>query len=154
MNYIFAYHKPGVGWAVCNTYFVCHNDNGEFCGQFLSSNWFSYNFKNFSQDFHFIIFGNNSRFDIEKTQKILNTHNNLVPSVNDIDFDRYLFAEYFTIDSTTTQKIYDSLVEDTSSSFSMRGKIKSNVILSINVRKFKLSNTNMMGISLPSFTSD
>ena len=152
MNYIFAYHQPGVGWAVCNTYFVCHNDNDDFYGQFLSSNWFSYNFKNFSQDFHFVILGNNNRFDIEKTQKILNTHNNIVPSVNDVDFDRYQFAEYFTIESSTTQKIYDSLEDNDSCIFNMRGKVKTAIILSIRVRKFQLSNINMMGISLPSFT--
>ena len=152
MNYIFAYHQPGVGWAVCNTYFVCHNDNDDFYGQFLSSNWFSYNFKNFSQDFHFVILGNNNRFDIEKTQKILNTHNNIVPSVNDVDFDRYQFAEYFTIESSTTQKIYDSLGDNDSCIFNMRGKVKTAIILSIRVRKFQLSNINMMGISLPSFT--
>ena len=151
MNYIFAYHQPGVGWAVCNTYFVCHNDNDDFYGQFLSSNWFSYNFKNFSQDFHFVILGNNNRFDIEKTQKILNTHNNIVPSVNDVDFDRYQFAEYFTIESSTTQKIYDSLGDNDSCIFNMRGKVKTAIILSIRVRKFQLSNINMMGISLPSF---
>ena len=152
MNYIFAYHQPGVGWAVCNTYFVCHNDNDDCYGQFLSSNWFSYNFKNFSQDFHFVILGNNNRFDIEKTQKILNTHNNIVPSVNDVDFDRYQFAEYFTIESSTTQKIYDSLEDNDSCIFNMRGKVKTAIILSIRVRKFQLSNINMMGISLPSFT--
>ena len=152
MNYVFAYHTPGIGWAVCNTYFVCHNDNDDFCGQFLYYNWFSNNFKNFSQDFHFVILGNNNRLDIEKTQKILNTHNNIVPSVNDVDFDRYQFAEYFTIESSTTQKIYDSLEDNDSCIFNMRGKVKTAIILSIRVRKFQLSNINMMGISLPSFT--
>ena len=152
MNYVFAYHIHGIGWTVCNTYFAYQNDNDDFCGQFLSSNWFSHNFTNFSQDFHFVILGNNNRFDIEKTQKILNTHNNIVPSVNDVDFDRYQFAEYFTIESSTTQKIYDSLEDNDSCIFNMRGKVKTAIILSIRVRKFQLSNINMMGISLPSFT--
>ena len=138
MNYIFAYHQPGVGWAVCNTYFVCHNDNDDCYGQFLSSNWFSYNFKNFSQDFHFVILGNNNRFDIEKTQKTF---------VNELYSDGD-----FTIESSTTQKIYDSLEDNDSCIFNMRGKVKTAIILSIRVRKFQLSNINMMGISLPSFT--
>lgn len=152
MNYVFAFYKPNMGWSVCNTYFVCHNDNGYFCGQFLSSNWFSHHCDNFSQDFHFAILGNNNRFDIEKTQKILNTHNNIVPSINDIDFDRYQFAEYFTIKPSTTRGIYDSLTDEDSIMFNMRGNVKSSVILSVNIRKFKQDEKNMMGISLPQFT--
>lgn len=154
LKYVFAYwHPQEKKWLICNTCFVLSNgfEENNIYGQFLSSNWFSYHhsLKNKLESFHFAVLGlKDMKFG--KAQNILNSHRNVVPSINDIHCDHFDFTEYFYLDIETIKEICSTLKENnTTTTFTMRGKKKSKHRLSLNIRKFTDQKEKKMSITLP-----
>ena len=155
LKYAFAYwHLQDKKWHICNTYFVLSDGFGEnnIYGQFLSSNWFSYHhfLKNKFEPFHFAVLGLKNKMKLGKAQNVLNSHRNVVPSINDIHCDHFDFTEYFYLDIETIKDICSTLKENSiTTTFTMRGKKKSKHRLSLNIRKFADQGEEKMSIALP-----
>ena len=147
-------------WRVAGRHFLV-DPNNENIGQFVSSNWFSY-YLRYDKDeikpFHFTIMGDEYPFRKEECMDMLNTNYNSVPSCHDLQRNKFEVADYFVLDRKTIISLMETMENDESTRFTMRGYFNPNITLTISARRWLNNNGDkddtknlMLGLSCPEF---